>query len=155
MEMDKWDLGYCCTYPFASPNYDESIALREQILRKPLGLEFSVEQLESEWNQMHFGYFSHTDQLLACLVLYAINDDLLKMRQVAVLKQYQGQGYGRLLVGYSEEWGRSAGYKLLSLHARESAVPFYLALEYKITSGMFKEVGIAHFEMEKVISKNK
>ncbi|MBP6183536.1 MAG: GNAT family N-acetyltransferase [Saprospiraceae bacterium] len=151
MEMCKQGLGYCCIYPFASPNYDESIALRQDVLRKPLGLEFSIEQLESEWNQIHLGYFNPQDQLLACLVLQRIDADNLKMRQVAVYPQHQGQGLGRLLVEYSEGLARSGGYKLLSLHAREGAVPFYLALNYKITSKIFEEVGIGHFRMEKSV----
>ena len=33
---------------FATPEYDETIALRYKILREPLGLEFTEEQLAAE-----------------------------------------------------------------------------------------------------------
>ncbi len=154
MVMLKNELGYCCTYPFASPNYDESIAIRHQILRQPLGLHFSIEQLEAEWNQFHLGYFSKTDRMLACLVLHAIDGDNIKMRQVAVLEKYQGHGLGRILVNCSEAFALMTGAKRIVLHARNNAVPFYLALGYNLYPEMFLEVGIPHYKMEKTLSKN-
>ncbi len=39
----------------------------------------------------------------------------------------------------------------ITLHARKNAVPFYLALGYKIIGEEFEEVGLPHFEMEKNI----
>jgi predicted GNAT family N-acyltransferase len=38
------------------------------------------------------------------------------------------------------------------LHARETAVPFYLKLGYEVVGGQFEEVGIPHFKMEKKLS---
>ena len=58
-----------CTLGFGTPAYAESIALRQQILRTPLGLSFQAEDLATEWNAIHLGYFSHQDELLGCLVL--------------------------------------------------------------------------------------
>ncbi|NOZ36403.1 MAG: GNAT family N-acetyltransferase [Chlorobi bacterium] len=37
------------------------------------------------------------------------------------------------------------------LHARKTAVSFYLKLNYKIISEQFYEVGIPHFKMRKML----
>ena len=42
-----------------SDDYWLLVALRSEVLRKPLGLSFSDEELQSEGNQSHFGIFNN------------------------------------------------------------------------------------------------
>ena len=75
----------------------------------------------------------------------------LKMRQVAVTSDMQGKGIGRALVEMSEDIGREAGSEFIKLHARATAVPFYLALGYLLEGEPFEEVGIPHRLMIKTL----
>jgi ribosomal protein S18 acetylase RimI-like enzyme len=73
------------------------------------------------------------------------------MRQVAVSDKHQGLGVGRALVDFSEKYAGDNGYSKISMHARESAVGFYLKLGYEVEGEPFEEVTIPHRSMFKRI----
>ncbi len=143
---------YILEIAFATPEFDEAVRLRTDVLRKPLGLVFAPEQLAAEYKQRHLGVYDNHGQLLGCLTMVPVDQQTWKMRQVAVAEAAQGRGLGKILVGYSEALARSEGIRLITLHARETAVPFYLKLGYQVVGDRFEEVGIAHFQMEKAIA---
>jgi N-acetylglutamate synthase-like GNAT family acetyltransferase len=134
---------------FATPEYDETVQLRDKILRKPLGLQFSEEQLAEEFADFHLAAYTHDWVLRGCLVLTLKGDKTLKMRQVAVDEAVQKMGVGRQLVAASEAFGRAHGFDIMELNARDTAVPFYQKLNYAIVGERFEEVGIGHFKMVK------
>ena len=137
--------------PFGTPAFDEMLALRHEILRKPLGMEFTAEQIAEEYDSAHLACYNSTWRLLGCLTLLPLNEHELKMRQVVVAESAQGRGVGRRLVEASEVWAREKGFSKMVLHAREVAVPFYLKLDYRKVGKRFTEVNIPHFKMEKVL----
>lgn len=134
---------------FATPEFDEAVQLRYEILRKPLGLEYTPEQLAEEYNQFHLAAFAPTGQLMAYLNLTPVDDQTIKMRQVAVASERQGKGIGQALVAYAENFAKQRHFKTMVLHARESACPFYLKLDYETVGKRFEEVTIPHFKMQK------
>ena len=136
---------------FGTPEYDESVALRFAILRKPLGLEYTPEQLSAEWSDTHLAAFDLQGKMVGILLLTPKNEQEVKMRQVAVAADQQGRGVGTALVAASEALAITLNFKQITLHARETAVPFYLHLGYQIVGERFEEVGIPHFGMEKVL----
>ncbi len=138
---------------FATPEYDESVALRYEVLRKPLGLEYTLEQLAAEWSDIHLAAFDAPGKMVGILLLSPLNEQEVKMRQVAVAPDQQGRGVGAALVAASEEKAQSLNFKKITLHARETAVPFYLRLDYQKVGDQFEEVGIPHFKMEKILRK--
>lgn len=133
---------------FATPLYHESIRLRDAILVKPLNLEFTTEMLSEEWNQWHLVAMDQ-NKLVGVLVLKPIDEDTLKMRQVAVMSELQGKGIGSLLVAESEKFARSKGFKVMELNARDVSIPFYESLSYEKVGEEFTEVNIPHFKMLK------
>lgn len=135
---------------FATPEYDEAVALRYEVLRKPLGLEFQPEQLAAEWSDIHLAAFDTAGKMVAILLLTPVNDQEVKMRQVAVATEQQGRGLGAALVAQSEEIARSMNFTKMTLHARETAVPFYLRLGYEKVGDLFEEVSIPHYKMVKM-----
>lgn len=134
--------------PYGSKKQVNSIVLRDLILRQPLGLQFSKEELSLESDQIHI-VAVEDDQIIGVLLLKSINEKEIKMRQVAVATNQQRKGVGVQMVRYAEYHARSKGYELVSLHARENAVPFYKSLNYSIEGKQFEEIGIPHFRMEK------
>ncbi len=138
----------CKTVPFASPEYAQTIQLRDEILRKPLGMQFSISDLAEEFNQIHIGGFIE-DELVACLVMQIKNPKVAKMRQVAVRDDMQNMGLGTSLVHFFEEESRRRGIEQIELHAREQASSFYKTLAYQIVGEPFIEINIPHFLMVK------
>ncbi len=134
--------------PFQSVDYDKEVALRYAVLRKPLGLQFTAEQLAAEGEFIHLGYFEN-ENLLACLILAPEEKGKIKMKQVAVAAEMQGKGVGAQLVKGAETLAVEKGFTILYCHARDTAVPFYEKLGYKRVGAMFEEVTIPHWEMEK------
>lgn len=128
--------------------YEQEIALREKILRKPLGLSFSKEELAREIKDIHLGAY-RGEHLLGCLVLTVINEFKIKMRQVAVDESQQGLGIGQLLVQTSEARAQILGFSEIELNARATAVPFYLHLGYEAFGEPFIEVTVPHQKMKK------
>ncbi len=140
---------YTSIIEFGTPQYGELVALRELVLRKPLGLEFTEEQLSQEYDSIHLACYDSHNRLLACLVLKPKSDNEVKMRQVAVSPEYQKQGAGTFLVNASEIIARNEGFKKMVLSARLPAVPFYERLDYHTKGEVYTEVGIDHMEMWK------
>lgn len=133
---------------YDSDDYKAEIALRYRILREPLGLSFTKEQLAREAGDTHIAAFDG-ERLIGCLVLTPSPPDSVHMRQVAVEPEFQGQGVGKRLVLFSEQQARQSGYSRMILHARETAVPFYLKLGYELVGEPFIEVTIPHRLMQK------
>lgn len=140
---------YILKIEFATPEYDEAVGIRYDILRRPLGLEYTPEQLAAEYDQIHLAAYSDNNQMLGYLNLTPLDDQIVKMRQVAVAAAWQGKGVGKRMVASSEELARDMGFSKMVLHARETAVPFYLSLAYQPIGERFEEVSIPHFKMEK------
>lgn len=137
---------------YMSPEYDAAIALRTAVLRIPLNLEFTEEQLESESEEFHFGAFSEDGNLLACLSFKLDSVNCLQMRQVAVETVLQNSGIGQFVVKEAENWAKSKGFTKIILHARDVAVPFYLKQHYETVGEAFIEVNILHRHMQKNIN---
>jgi predicted GNAT family N-acyltransferase len=136
---------------FATPEYDETVKLRYKILREPLDLDFTEEQLAEEYADFHLAAYDDSWALKGCLVLTPKDEKTIKMRQVAVENAVQNKGIGSLLVKASEVYARAKGYDTMELNARETAVVFYQKLSYNTEGPLFEEVSIPHFKMVKAL----
>lgn len=128
--------------------YKQVIDLRYQMLRKPLGLAFSQEELDQEKENILIGCFDD-ERIEGCCMLVPIDKNVMQLRQMAVISGLQGKGIGRVLMQFAENISRDRGYKKLIMHARKTAMGFYEKLGYKKTGNEFLEVTIPHFAMEK------
>jgi predicted GNAT family N-acyltransferase len=133
---------------FGSKDQIQSIGLRYEVLRKPIGLFYHPDDLKNEENETHVGAFNG-NQIVGILLLKEVSPEILKMRQVAVSEAYQGTGVGGKMVAFLEIIAKENNYHKIELHARETAVKFYLNQGYKKVGDMFEEVGIPHWKMEK------
>lgn len=136
---------------FGTPEYDETVRLRYEVLRKPLGLEFTAEQLAQEYEDIHLAAYDIHFRLMGCLVLSLTDETSMKMRQVSVAETYQRTGVGKKMALHAEALATTAGCTTIYCHARDVAVPFYENLGYTKEGKAFKEVGITHFKMKKKI----
>ncbi|MEP6597679.1 MAG: GNAT family N-acetyltransferase [Ginsengibacter sp.] len=128
--------------------YRQMVDLRYEILRKPLGLSFKKEELDKEKNDILIGAFEE-EKMLGCCLMTRVDDNNIRLRQMAVQNNLQGKGIGASMLNFAENVARDAGYKKMVMHARNTAIHFYEKLGYKITSEEFEEITIPHHIMEK------
>jgi predicted GNAT family N-acyltransferase len=141
---------YCIQIEFATPEFDDALRLRYDVLRKPLNLDFDPDDIAQEYDSLHLAcYDNRTQELVGVLILKPLHEATIKMRQVAVASHLQGKGIGKFMVAASEILAKDLQYQRIELHARNTAVPFYQKLHYSVSGDVFKEVGIDHYFMSK------
>lgn len=138
-------------FTYNTPEYALALALRDKVLRQPLGLKFTEAELKKDEQDTHMGIFEN-GEVQACLTLTRCENNRMKVRQVAVAENKQGQGIGRTLSEAAEQYCLENGYTTVFCNARKVASPFYQKLGYNIVGNEFTEVGIPHFVMEKKLN---
>jgi ribosomal protein S18 acetylase RimI-like enzyme len=136
--------------PHRSAGYEATVALRTEVLRRPLGLAFTAEELAREDADHHL-VCRDDGVLIACLVVTPRTTDDAKVRQVAVAPSLQGQGVGAALSRFAEDFARQRGFRTITLHARATAVGFYEKLGYQRVGEPFEEVTLPHWKMQKTL----
>lgn len=133
-------------------DYIRSIALRDIILRKPFGLSLSEMLPIPERAYRHFGLFLPGGAIVATVMAAPTDTAEVRIRQMAVANEHQGQGLGRRVLTMAENALIDSGTLKFVLHARDHAVGFYEKLGYVKKGDPFLEVGIVHWCMVKELS---
>lgn len=133
---------------FESNEYREGLEIRADELRRPMGLEFTPEELERDVKDTHVAAFLE-GRIVGGLILTHTDSETLQIRQVAVSKACQGQQIGQALMNYAENWARERQYRSLWLKARETVIRFYENLGYESMGPGYIALGIAHRSMSK------
>lgn len=131
-----------------SDEYRQMVNLRYAVLRKPLGLNFSPEELEMEKHHIHIGAFED-NKLLGCCFVKFEEPGTAQLRQMAVINSLQGKGIGRALMQFAENIAIDKGYRKMIMNARKTAAGFYSKLGYEIIGEEFEQLSIPHVKMEK------
>ena len=135
---------------FGSSRYDELVELRYKILLEPLGLKFLDMHRAKEANYLHVGCVeSLDDKLVGGLILAPVDNETIRLMQVAVDTKYQGEGIGRQMVKYAEKRAQEAGFSKIVMHAMLSVVSFYDKLGFVQEGDIFEEKGITFAKMVK------
>ncbi len=135
---------------FATPPYVEALALRERVLRIPIGKAFHPMEIEDEWRQYHFGYRDDRSMaLIGVCALKRVDATCVQLRQMAVEEGWRRRGVGSTLVLYCIKWANARGYRSMRLDARHHAVAFYAKMGFKKVSAPFEHLGITHYAMYK------
>lgn len=132
-----------------SEEWRQAVALREDVLRKPLGSRFSDEELAVEKDHLHICGYNGTD-LIATAVLVP-EADQLKMQRVAVKPSLTNRGIGSEMMVYCENLALKQGFTTIYCHARNTAVRFYLRHNFESDGDYFDEDGIPHLRMSKLL----
>lgn len=130
--------------------YAQTLLLRNEILRVPLGMDIAGEDLSAESADIHIGAFER-GSLVGVLVFTPVDKTTIHMRQVAVSAACQSKGIGSQMVKFSEQTAQQNGYSKIVLHARNTAIEFYRKLSYTVVGEQFTEVNIPHHEMQKML----
>ena len=135
---------------FGSSRYKELLDLRYKILLQPLGLKFLDAYRQEEATFLHVGCIEgSTDELIGGFILVPVDNEEIRVMQVAVDTVHQGEGIGRKLIEQAEKIAKEIGYEKLVMHAMLSVVGFYEKLGFKQDSDLFEEKGISFIRMTK------
>jgi predicted GNAT family N-acyltransferase len=135
---------------YGSSEYQVCLELRRVVLREPLGLEWTEADLAGEEEEWQMGWWEE-EALTACLSIHWLGGGVVKLRQMAVRGDRQGEGLGRLLVTAVLDLLGQEGVREAELHAREPVVGFYEKLGFERVGEQFEEVGLAHWGMKRQI----
>ena len=137
--------------PKSSEEFRKYYNLRYEILRKPWGQPYGSERDEGETTSIHRMIIDDkTDEVLAVGRLQFNSIDEAQIRYMAVLDEFQGQGFGSQIISVLEDVARENGNKWMILSARGNAIQFYKNNGYEIvrkTHLLFGE--IQHWLMQK------
>ena len=135
---------------FGSSRYDDLVELRYKVLLEPLGLKFLDSFRNKEASYLHIGCIEQLDdKLVGGLILAPVDNDTIRMMQVAVDDKYQGEGVGREMVKYAEKRAKETGYSHLVMFAMLSVIGFYEKLGFKQEGDIFEDNGITFAKMVK------
>ena len=128
------------------------VVLRHRVLRAPLDLTFSAEQLAAEADQIHLALWQ--DDVLAGTLLLVLpdQDGEGRLRQMAIRPDRERRGLGTSLARRGEDALRRLGATSARLAARENAIGFYERLGYAAEGASFIEVTLPHRLMRKCLA---
>ena len=133
---------------YGTSDYREMVRLRDEILRRPLGLSFTQEELEKEQGNLMMAALDD-GKMLGCCMLVEEAPKTVRLRQMAVRNDLQGKGVGKALIQFAENLARDQGYEKITMHARKNAIGFYEKMGYRVSGAEFEEITIPHYVMEK------
>lgn len=127
-----------------NPLYQKERELRNEILLRPIGIpDFGWEM--NDHKSWHFVAMEKS-KLIGCVLLVPLDEKILKgqLIQMAVDRDWQGKGIGKLLVQSLISFAASTGIKEIEIHSRAEVTPFYEQLGFHVYGDEFEEVGVKH-----------
>ena len=135
--------------PFGSADWKKALALKEAVLRAPLGQTFTADELKAEDGQTNV--VAKAGHSLVATALLVEHGDRYKMQRVAVEPSWRNKGVGKALLSFCESHAADLGAAAMYCHARDTAINFYRQNNYKPEGDVFEEDGIPHLMMNKVL----
>ncbi|WP_283431682.1 GNAT family N-acetyltransferase [Neorhodopirellula lusitana] len=136
---------------WCSPEYQNALELRHLVLRAPLRLKLTAEELDGEHSQRHYSILDESEAVIAVVVARPKNSSLVHFRQMAVHPDHQRQGIGSKLLTQAEAELAKQGYREFQLDARAEAVGFYTRHGYEPKGEPFQLIKLEHQKMTKSV----
>ncbi|AYW45487.1 GNAT family N-acetyltransferase [Tetragenococcus koreensis] len=140
---------------YGTQEYQQTLDLRDKVMRLPLGLSIYDEDLYKEKDTYLLGAFDDEQLLGVGVVTQTENIDTLKVDYLCVDTVIQNKHIGTKLLQAIEEYALLIGKNSIVLEARITAEPFYRRLSYSSSGEKFTKahVPIEHILMNKQLIK--
>ena len=135
---------------YYSEEYLKLLNFRFDNLRKPLNLNWSKEDLLNENQQNHFA-LKNQSEIVGSFCLKKIDCSTIRLRQMAIEKKWQRQGYGSRILKFTEKFAIKNNYKKIIIIAILSALDFYKKNFFKTSGNIFTDVTVSSINMYKKI----
>jgi GNAT superfamily N-acetyltransferase len=123
---------------YGSEGYKALLAIRDDVLRKPIGMRLRDKDIASDRAEFHLAAFDG-DKAVGCVVLKPLGKEAIQLRQMAVVDSHQRQNIGARLVGYAEAFARQKGFSVVETRAWRTARGFYEKLGYQSRESEFAD----------------
>ena len=138
-------------------NYLDTFPVRSSVLRQGKPIETCSFLGDDAVDTTHFGLYFENNIIGVASVFTSNNENFdnktqLQLRGMAILKEFQSTGFGKLLIEEIFSFIESTQVELLWFNARESAVAFYKKSGYEVLGSQFEipDVG-PHYILFKAI----
>ena len=126
---------------------DDAVFVRTTVFIKEQGFENELDG--NDKISRHIVIYDGEKPVATCRVFFA--DGKYKLGRVAVLKDYRGNGFGRIVCEAAEEYVREKGGETLHLNSQLPVIEFYKKLGYETVGDIFLEEEVEHIAMVKKI----
>lgn len=116
---------------YGSPAYQESLALRNRVMRLPLGLSIYDEDFSKERKAYILGAFVASRLIGVGVLSSSPEPETVSVDYLCVDPATQTSGVGRQLLSALEVYAHTQGARQVSLEARVSAQGFYERCGYQ------------------------
>jgi len=128
----------------------ETLPIRHKVMWPNKPIEYV--ELPNDINGRHFGLFVN-GELTSIISLFVENNEV-QFRKFATLIEFQGLGYGTVLLKSIIDLMKREGIKKLWCNARAEKSKFYEKFNLKPTDKKFMKGGIEFVVMEKTFANN-
>ena len=139
---------------FGSSRYEQTVSLRDRVMKKPLGLSLYDFDLSYERDATVLAVFdADTDTIMGTGILVFEDDVTAKIRYLCVDPALQKGDIGRAIIEDIEKRSLQRGIKKICLDARVTAMNFYKKLGYLTYGEIYslEEAPVEHIWMEKAL----
>lgn len=133
---------------YGSEEYEETVDLRNEVFRKPWGLDIKDDDLSPDKEMDIYGAYLN-GELVGTVFLAEHEEGVARVRNVAIYEDYRGQGLGKYLMDFIEDIARKKGYDKSFLMGRTIVEDFYKHLGYKTIGEAYDYRTIPHVDMIK------
>ena len=122
---------------------EDTYLIRNEALRKELPIENCFFEGDELTTTTHLGIYNGKE-IFGVISIYrklstAFQETKqFQLRGMAILESEQKKGHGKTLIQYLEQFLKPQSPCLIWFNARETAVPFYKSLDYKIQGNLLK-----------------
>ncbi|MEM8833571.1 MAG: GNAT family N-acetyltransferase [Pseudomonadota bacterium] len=133
---------------YGSEEYELSKSFRQRILREPLGIKLSEDDLRGEDRQHHF-IAMFQNSIVGTVVVANVDNERAKLRQMAVDDNHQKNGIGKKLISQVDRFVHDKSYKFVVCTARKTSAGFYKKMGFIIDGEPFEAMGMTIYNMVK------
>jgi N-acetylglutamate synthase-like GNAT family acetyltransferase len=126
---------------------EDTYQIRHEVMWPDKPIDFV--KVDEDTEGVHFGLFE--DEKLVSIVSIFYKNDEMQFRKFATLADFQGSGYGTLLLNYIFQQAENQGIKKIWCNARSTKTAFYAKFGMHETDVRFVKGGIDYVVMKKII----
>ncbi len=130
---------------------EESKYIRYTVFIDEQGFETEIDEHDDDNKARHIVLFDG-DKAIATARYFEEAPGVYHAGRIAVLKEYRGKGYGRLILGYMEDdLKNNIKADKITISAQLHAKGFYQSLGYTVMGDIYLEEGKEHIWCEKAL----
>lgn len=127
--------------------HSDEMMIRNRVFQDEQGFEDEFDEIDENNRAKHMVIYKNGEPIATCR-FFKINDEY-KIGRIAVVKEYRGQGIGKMIVRCAEEKVYELGGRELCLSSQVRAQGFYEKIGYVTEGEIYMDQMCPHIKMRK------